>query len=369
MKTKKLILTWRLIVLLPGINFINGQEKTVWTLEDCVLYAHEHNIQVKQQKLNTTYNENVLQQSKITMVPNLNAGANHMYTVGRALNQSTYRYTTEDQNSQNFSLNSNVTLFNGLQMLNTVKQNKYNLMASHEDVERLKNDISVNIALAYLQIILNKELLEVASNQLSVTELQVERTSKLVEAGSLPEGSLFEISAQASREEMQIVGAQNQLDISYLTLTQMLDLDSVGDFSIEVPDLSRLINESYIIPPVETIFNDALSYRPEIRGAEFRLKSSEYALKIAKGGRSPRLSVRGSYGTLFSDVREKISIDASGNITTEYYPYWDQLKDSQNWGVGVGLSIPVFNGWMVNTNINNSKLNIENYQFALLNSS
>ncbi len=97
----------------------------------------------------------------------------------------------------------------------------------------------------------------------------------------------------------------------------MLDLDSVGGFSIEVPDLGRLINESYIIPSVETIFSDALNYRPEIRGAEFRLKSSEYALKIAKGGRSPRLSLSGSYGTLFSDVRERISIDASGNITSE----------------------------------------------------
>lgn len=367
MKVKKIIIIGSLFFIISGSFVLNGQERKVWSIEDCVLYAHEHNIQVKQSQLNTTFNDNVLKQSKINMAPNLNFSANHNYSSGRALDQSTYRYTNQDQNSENFNVSSNVTLFNGLQMLNTVKQNKYTLMASHEDVERLKNDISVNIALAYLQILLNKELLEVASNQLGVSALQVNRTQQLVDAGSVPEGNLFEISAQVAREEMQVVGAQNSLDISYLTLTQMLDLDSVGGFEIEVPELNRLIDEDYVISPADVIYTVALSYRPEIRGAEYRLKSSEYALKIAKGGRSPRLSLGGNYGTLYSDVRRKIGIDSDGNITEDDYPYGEQLQDNQNWGVGIGLSIPVFNGWMVNTNVNNSKLNIENYQYELKN--
>lgn len=367
MKGIKLLLIGGLVFILTGFTSINGQEKKVWSLEDCVFYAHDHNIQVKQQQLNTAYNENTLKQSKIDMAPNLNFNTNYNYASGRVLDQSTYIYKNQDQNSQNLTVSSNVTLFQGLQMLNTVKQNKYTLMASHEDVERLKNDISVNIALAYLQILLNKELYEVAVNQLAVSELQVERTGKLVDAGSIPEGSLFEISAQASREEMQVVSVQNMLDISYLNLTQMLDLDSVGGFEIEVPDLESLFNENYVIPPVELVFSDALRGRPEIRGAEYRLKSSEYALKIAKGGRSPRISLGGNYGTLYSDTRSKLSVDGGGNIIQEYYPYGDQLKDNQNWGIGVGLSIPIFNGWMVNTNVNNSKLNIENYQYELKN--
>jgi outer membrane protein len=368
MKIKLTILFFITVILSPGFITVKGQEKNVWSLEDCVRYAHDNNIRIKQQELNSTFNENTLKQSQIDMAPNLNAGMSHAYTRGRALDESTYRYTSQDQNSQNYSINSNVTLFNGLQKLNTVKQNRYNLLASVEDVQKLKDDISVNIALSYLQILLNRELLEVADNQLMISHLQIERTGKLVDAGSLPVGNLLEITAQAAMEEMQVVGTQNQLYISYLTLTQILDFDSVGDFEIEIPDLNRLIDENYVIPPVAIVFNDAVGIRPEIKGAEFRLRSSEQGLKIAKGARSPRISLNGTYGTLYSDARKKITIDpGTGNITEEFYPFREQLSDNKNIVVSFGLSVPVFNSWMVNTNISNAKLNIQNYQYELRN--
>ena len=310
--------------------------------------------------MNTNFNENTLKQSKINLAPSVNAGVSHSYTQGRSLNEATYIYTTQDQNASNFNINSSVTLFNGLQQKNTIKQNEYNLMASIQDIEKLKNDISVNIALSYLQILLNHELLEVTNSQLEVTNQQIIRTGKLVDAGSLPEGNLLEINAQAAREEMQVISSQNQLDISYLTLTQILDLDSTGGFDIEVPDLSSLIDEDYMISPVDLVYREALNIMPEVKGAEFRLKSSEQDLKIAKGARSPRLSLNGSWGTVYSDARSRIVFDpASGDISQEFYPFWDQLGDSRNWGVTLGMSIPVFNGWMVNTGISNARLNIE----------
>ena len=132
----------------------SGQEKKIWTLLDCVSYAYENNIRIKQQGLNTNFDENTLKQSRINQAPNFNAGASHSYTQGRSLNEATYFYTTEDQNAANFNISSSVTLFNGLQQKNTIKQNEYNLMASLQDVEKLKNDISVSIALSYLQILL-----------------------------------------------------------------------------------------------------------------------------------------------------------------------------------------------------------------------
>ncbi len=365
MKSKQFILSTFFIFV--SITSAFNQEKRYWTLEECVIYAHENNIQIKQQVLNTQFNENTVKQSKIQIAPNLNANTSYMYATGRVLDQSTYLYKNQDQNSQNIGINSGMTLFNGLQQSNTIKKNKYALMASIEDVERLKNDIAVNIALAYLQILLNKELLQVAESQLEVSNLQVERTKSFVDVGNLPEGSLLEIKAQVSREDMQVVEASNRLHISYLNLTQLLDLDSVGNFGIETPDLADLLDTNYIVPPIETIFSDAQNFRPEIRGAQYRLESSEMSLKVAKGGHSPRLTMNGNYNTLFSDTRRKFSLDPGGGIIEEDYPYWNQLQDNRNWGVGLGLSIPIFNGWMVNTNVNNAKLNIENYQLELKN--
>lgn len=359
-------ITFGFLVLMVVPSF--AQDKKIWSLEECIQYAHDNNIRIKQQELNALFNKNTLKQSKINQAPSLNAIAGHSYSRGRTLDQSTYRYSNQDINSDNFNINSSVTLFNGLQQSNTIKQNKYNLIASQLDVEKLKNDISVSIALAYLQILLDKELLDVAKNQLEITRLQVERTQKLVDAGSVPEGNLFEVSSQAAMEEVQVVNNQNQLDLAYLNLTQILDLDSVGNFDVETPDLSELLNENYIIPPVETVFNDAVNIMPEIKSAEFRLKSSEQSLKIAKGARSPRVSLGGSYSTLYSDIRKKLSLDpGTGNIIESEYPFGEQLNDNQALGINFGLSIPIFNGWMVNTNVSNAKLNIENYQYELKN--
>ncbi len=365
MKSKQLILS--AFFIFSSITTAFNQENKIWTIAECVDYAYENNIQIKQQVLNTKFNENTVKQSKIQIAPNLNANTSYMYATGRVLDQSTYLYKNQDQNSQNIGISSGMTLFNGLQQSNTIKKNKYALMASVEDVERLKNDIAVNIALAYLQILLNKELLQVAESQLEVSNLQVERTKSFVDVGNLPEGNLLEIKAQVSREEMQVIEASNRLDISYLNLTQLLDLDSVGNFEIETPDLADLLDTNYIVPPIEIIYSDAQNFRPEIRGAKYRLESSEMSLKVAKGAHSPRLTMSGNYNTLFSDTRRKISLDPSGGIIEEDYPYWNQLQDNRNWGIGLGLAIPIFNGWMVNANVKNAKLNIENYQLELKN--
>ena len=240
MKNKQLILS--AFFIFATITTAFNQENKIWTIVECVDYAYENNIQIKQQVLNTQFNENTVKQSKIQIAPNLNANTSYMYATGRVLDQSTYLYKNQDQNSQNIGISSAMTLFNGLQQSNTIKKNKYALMASIEDVERLKNDIAVNIALAYLQILLNKELLQVAESQLGVSNLQVGRTKSFVDVGNLPEGNLLEIKAQVSREEMQVIEASNRLNISYLNLTQLLDLDSVGKFEIETPDLTDLLD-------------------------------------------------------------------------------------------------------------------------------
>ena len=362
-QSKKFIL---LLPILCLLFFTSSQAQEKWSLEDCILYAHDNNISIQQQALNTQYNENLLNQSKFDQLPNLNANLSHRYSWGRALDETTYRYT-ENQRSIQSGVNagSAVTLFQGLQQRNTIKQNEFNLLASLQDLERLKNNISMLLASSYLQILFNMELLQVAEIQHETTLQQVERTSKLVEAGSLARGSLFEIQAQAAEEELNVIEAQNALDISYLTLTQMLDLDSVGDFKIEIPEFGDVAREPIILT-VEEVYREGLGLLPRIRSAELQVESAEKGLNIAKGMRSPSLTMSGGYGSGYSDFRQLlVGIDEELNPIWEDYPFWDQMKDNRNTYLAFGLNIPIFNKMMISTNISNAKLGVMNYELTL----
>lgn len=387
MKSKLLVSCLLLAMLITGMRSTYGQAE-VWPLEKCITYAIDNNIQVKQMELASEFNSNTLQQSKLGALPNLNAGATHSWSFGRALDETTYEFT-KDQTvmSDNIYLSSSVTLFNGLQTLNTIKQSQYDLMASLQDVDKIKNDISLSIALAYLQILLNMELLEVTNNQLEITRLQITRTSQLVEAGSLAQGSLLEIQAQVAAEELQQVNAQNQLDISYLTLTQFLELDSVGNFKIEIPDLP-LPEEEFLLESISEIYSDAERILPQVKSADYMLKSSEVGLNIAKGARSPRLSFTGSYGTRYSNILKQYSlvpgetsdpfpigtVEGTGEIVNSFpqplvigdnYPFGNQFSDNATYGVQFNLTIPIFNGWQTNTMISNAKISVLNSKYNL----
>jgi len=163
-----------------------------WSLENCIQYAMENNIQIKQSVLNTEYNENLLKQSKLGQIPSLSGSGRYTYSWGRALDQTTYQFTNNQQiNSISMGLSSSANLFSGLRVRNTILQNELNLMASYQDVEKVKNDISLNIAAAYLTIMFNQELVTVSQSQLDITGQQVDRTRKMVDAGRLARGTFL----------------------------------------------------------------------------------------------------------------------------------------------------------------------------------
>lgn len=352
-----------LFVLISLLFLLPGYPQTrKWTLEECVQYAIDHNITIRQQEISTQYNKNQLRQTRIGQLPSLNGNTNYSYQRGRALDQSTYSFT-QKVNYVGLNLNSSLTLFNGLQTRNTLKQQKYILEASLQDLQKAKNDISLNVALAYLQILLDKELLEVAENQLEVTQQQIERTKELVEAGSLARGSLYEIEAQAASEEVQLINARNALDIAYLDMTQLLELDSTEGFEIIVPEIN-IPDSGYVIPPVNLVYSDAMNLMPQVKSAELGLKRSEMDLLIAKGARMPRLSLSGSFNTYFSDNLKKVlGVDPVTGIIYGNYPFGEQFKDNQTWGITLGLMIPIFNGWQVKTGVDNARLNLDNAKY------
>jgi len=377
---KSILLSMALLTM--GFSLLAQQP---WSLEDCIQYAMENNIQIKQSVLNTEYNENLLKQSKLGQIPSLSGSANYSFSWGRALDQTTYQFTDDQQiNSISMGISSRANLFSGLQVRNTILQNELNLMASYEDVQKVKNDISLNIAAAYLSIMFNQELLAVTRSQLEITGQQVERTNKMVEAGKLARGNALELQAQFASEELNVVNAENQLAISLLNLQQILDLPIDSAFEVLIPDLADPDETPPLINALE-VYRIAEQNMPEIKSAMLNLESAEKGLAIAKGGRSPQLYLSANYNSGYSDIRQQvvdlgppqqlpIGETVSGEGVLSYpqempiygaYPFFEQVRDNTSAGIGLGLSIPIFNGWNINTNIANARIMHENAQLDL----
>src|ERR1035437_9655421 len=352
-----------------------------WTLQQCIEYALKNNIQVKQNMLNEKNSVATLLQSKAQILPNLAGNVSNSYNSGKKVDPFTNQFTSGSFTlSQNFSLSSSVTIFGGLQNLNTIKQNQYNLMASRMDVQKMQNDISLNIASGYLQILMAEELLDVARNQADITKLQVERTRKLVDVGNLPKGNLLDIQAQSASEEVNIVNAENNLSLASLNLVQMLNLDTIANFSIVKPEITLPADVVLNTTPGQ-VYDAALTRQPEIKSAEFKLQSSEKSISVARAGMYPSLTVGAGYGTGYSGASKQIvgtptitnfspngSITSAGdyilapiyNYNTETVPFSTQYDNNTNKSVGFYLSVPIFNNLQVHTSVQNAKIAREN---------
>ncbi len=353
MKSKMKKLVYLILVCLSAAWLPGYGQGKIWSLEDCIKYAVDHNIQIKQQTLQTRMQKNALEQSKLNLLPVINGQASHDYSFGRALDQNTYTFYNQTVQSDYFYLGGRTTVFNGLQNLNTIQRNKYELLAGEQDLQRIMDNVSLNVALAYLQILLNKELVTANENQLNITLQQIEKTRKLVDAGSAARGNLLQIEAQAAQEEVSLVNMRNQLEISYLNLTQLLELETPAGFEIVVPDI-YVDQNSIVSGNIDEIFNLATQTRPEIKSSELKLAASEYDLKIAKGARSPSFSLSHTFGTRYSYIKD-----------LPMQSFEDQLKNNKNFGLGISMNLPILNGWQVNRNISNSKLAVENSQYSL----
>ena len=351
------------ICLINNIVWLSAQER--WTLEQCIQYAYDNNIQLKQQELNVEVDRNNLLQSKLGILPNLNASANYNSSKGKTLDNTTFTIIEGTTvNSVSGNVGGSMTIFKGLQQKNTIQQNEFMLKANIENVEKLKNDLSINIVLYYLQIIHAQEQLSVAMSQLELTRSQVQRTTNLVDVGKLSEVDLFDIESQAAHEELQVVNAQNVLNLAKLDLVHLLDLKSADDFQVAIPDFSD-IGVKELGWAADHIFLVAESNLPQVKAAEYQLKVAEKSLSVARGNYSPSLTLSGGYNTRYSSSASMAIQDINGNVVYTDYPFWDQLKDGINSYVGIGLNIPIFNGWQAKTGVKNAKLRLLNYQYQL----
>ncbi len=375
-----------LLVLFAPTLMLAQEKNQVWTLDQCIDYALKNNIQIKQSELNADLAKVNLTQSQANLLPSLNANASHSYNIGRTIDRFTNQFADAQVLSQNFSLSTDVTLFSGLQNINTIQQNRYTYLANKYDVDKMKNDISLNIATAYLQVLFAMESEENAKNQMGITAALVERTKKLVEIGTAAKGTLLDVEAQLATEELNYTNAQNQVDITYLSLAQLLNLPSTEGFTIVKPDLN-IANQQILDVTTTQVYNTAVTKLPEIKSAEFKLMSAEKAVKVAWGGVSPRLSFSASYGTGYSGLSRRVTgapafqayvpngdITSSGdtvytpyfsNPATEQIPYFDQYKDNVNKSFGFFLTVPLFNRLQTKTAIDRARIQKMNAELTV----
>lgn len=340
--------------------FTGAKAQQTWSLQKCIDYALENNIQVKQQVLNTEYYTNQRNQARYNRLPNLNANVSNNMNYGRTLS-SENTYLDINSNSTSGSLSSNITLWNGFVLNNSIKMAEMDLRASLEDMRKAKDDIMLNIAAAYLEILFADELVSVAEQVVRITQLQIDRTTKLVEAGSLARGSLLEIEAQFAREELNVVNAKNRLQLAYLNLYQFLDLPSTESFKIEKPVLPEISANLTLINSMD-VFRNAVETKPAVKSAEFRLESARQQLKIAKGNLMPSLSFGGNYYNMFNN---KYEYPAPPYGPGGMIPFKEQFKSNQRYGFGASLNIPIFNRYQGQTQVKNSKIQVENYELQL----
>ena len=355
-----------------------------WNLQQCIDYALKNNLTLKQNQLNIQTNQVSYNQSKATILPSVNAGGNHTYNMGQTIDRYTNKFANATVLSENFYGQAQVTLWSGLQQYNNVKKNQYALLASQETYEQQKNDLALNVASSFLQVVYNQELLKVAQQQVGISKQQLERTQKLADAGAAAMSSVYDIKAQLATDEYSLVTSENNFNLALLSLKQLLYLDSLNSFSVEKPDFELAASDLAAYQPND-VYQTALKTQHKIKSAEYTLISSEKNLSYAKGRNSPSLSFAGTVGSGYSGLDQTLvsanytgSVQQTGyytasgeqvvspviNTVTKKTPWATQLGNNLNKSLAFTLNIPIFNGLSTYANVQNAKLQMLNNKYG-----
>ncbi|MFO7933072.1 MAG: TolC family protein [Bacteroidales bacterium] len=339
---------------------LNGQADSLWTLESCIRHAIHNNLDVKRQELMLESTGQDLLQSRMDLLPSLNGAIEHQLGAGRVLDRGTYEWVDASVSQGDLGLQSDVTVFNGLQGLNNMKMNRTGYMMNKEELDAMEDQITLGVMTGYLDLLRNQELVEVAENKVEVTRSQVERMEQLVKVGNEPQGKLLEVNAQLSTARLALTQAVNAREIARLNLMHMLNLTGVSSFEIEEPGLP---DPSLVkIPEFDTVLQKALAILPQIKSAEYGIETQEHFLAMQKGKRSPRIYARGIYYTNYSDQLVNPR-DPSPTDPSMAYPIQTQLQDNRYRQVSMGIQFPIFNKWQVQTGINKAKIELQDAEF------
>ncbi|HEY4616975.1 MAG TPA: TolC family protein [Flavobacterium sp.] len=352
-----------ILLLLCSISFQAQTKK--WTLKECVNYAIQNNISIKQTALDTETATIDRKGAIGNFLPSLNANASHSWNIG--LNQDITTGLLQNKTTQFTSAGASVgvDIYRGLQNQNTLRKANLAIVASKYQLLKMQEDIALNVANAFLQVLFSKENLKVQKDQLAINEKQLLRSQELVQAGSIPRGDLLDAKATVAADNQKLIAADNALLISKLSLSQLLQLKDFENFDIE--DGTEVKDENNILAQTpSSIYDKAKESRTELKIAQTNLEIAAKNVAIAKGGFQPTLQGFYNFNTRISyaDIALRDSNGAVIGVQSAP-PFWDQFSDNKGQSFGAQLSIPIFNGFSARNNVERSKVNLEKSKIAL----
>ncbi len=323
-----------------------------WTLAECIRHAQENNITLQQTELQVKQREIQLETAKGSRLPMVSGSASENLSFGRGLTADN-TYSNTNTTSTGFSLGTSVPVFQGLRISNGIKENELGLKAATADLQKAREDMSVSVAQAYTQILYNMELLDVACNQVRIDSLQLVRLDALLENGKASPSQVAQQKAALGQSRLSATQARNNLNISLLDLSQLLELPDPEGFSIVRPNVPI---DGILLGNPEDIYAEAIQNKPAVKAEMFRLDATEFSIKSAKGAFLP-------------------SISASGGVGTNYYTmsaapsavFFDQIKNNFSQYLGLSLSVPIFSGFQNRNQVRSAELARTNQRLLLEN--
>jgi outer membrane protein len=378
----KLSIVFTLTVVVFSVQNAAAQE--VITIQQAVENTLKNNLQIKQAQFSAAISDENLNQSKNALLPTVNGNANVNKNFGRSIDPSTNTFISQQFTGASGNLSAGVDLFQGFQKMNQIKQNRILLDADKTNVEKIKNDLILQVVTAYMQILFNRDLLKASKQQLEVAKQTSNREQALLDAGTKTIADVSQAKSQVATSELDVTNAQNNLSISYLTLNQLMEMPPQYSFEVQAPLVTESSNlgDNY---DIAQIYNNALNTFPDVKLAALRTAAAEKEIAIAKGAYSPRLSLNGGIGSNYSSGRQSVTeinngfrevtvgrVSGTGQTVVTDVPditrtlanqqFYSQIRDNFNQSVGINLSIPIFNGYAVRSNVRRAKLQYQNTQ-------
>ena len=350
---------WEGLVRLLGIVLLlllicTPSSAKQWTLPECIDYAIEHNISLKQRENTRRQNEVSLNTAKNSRLPDLNAGVSESLGFGRSLGMDN-TYSKNNTSNTSFQISTSVPILTGNRIENTIKLNQLNLEASTADLEKARNDIRTQIAQQYIQIVYDSEILAVAKRQIGIDSLQLYRLQEMERNGKATLTEVLQQQSTMEQSRLTATQAENTYRLDLLALTQLLELPSPEGFSIVIPTLPSNSGSLINVNP-EIIYQEAIAVKPEVQAEQLRLKASDANILIAKSAKFPTLSFNAGLGTNYYKT-------LNGNYKQDSFS--SQIKNNFSQSLGLQLNVPIFNRYATRNSIKSASIDKENQQLAL----
>ncbi|GAA3968914.1 TolC family protein [Pedobacter ginsengiterrae] len=339
-----------LLVALCLGQSVSAQE--VITIQQAVDNTLKNNLTIKQAQFSAAISDENLTQSKYALYPNLNASINPNLTFGRGLDQTTFQVTNQTSLYTSGNLSTNVDLFQGFAKINRIRQNKTLLEADKSNVDKVKNDLILNVVTAYLQVLYNTDLERASKEQLDIANKTLIRENALLDAGNKTLADVSQAKSQVATAELNLTNAQNALSISYLTLGQLMEMQPNQKFVVQAPLIDNVKAATSAANP-EEIFNNALNIFPDIKLATLRSLAAKQAIDVAKGAYAPSLSLGAGLNTSYS-------YQFNYNGANPQSSFIDQIDQRLGQSIGMSLQIPIFNGFTARSSVRRAKITYQN---------